>query len=55
VRVRGWGVEAIVSNFEDRSFERFRQIPGVLDAEASPLSLGEIFAAAAGEHARSGK
>jgi ABC-2 type transport system ATP-binding protein len=55
VRVRGWGVEAIVSNFEDRSFERFRQIPGVIDAEASPLSLGEIFAAAAGEETRSGK
>jgi ABC-type multidrug transport system ATPase subunit len=55
VRVRGWGVEAIVSNFEDRSFEHFRQIPGVLDAEASPLSLGEIFAAAAGEQTRSGK
>jgi ABC-2 type transport system ATP-binding protein len=45
VRVRGWGVEAVVSNFDDASFERFRRIDGVCDAEASALSLEEIFLA----------
>jgi ABC-type multidrug transport system ATPase subunit len=49
VRVRGWGIEALVANYDDLSFERFRSIPGVVDAEASALSLEEIFAAVAGE------
>lgn len=45
VRVRGWGIEAVVSNFDDSSFERFRSIDGVSDAEASAMSLEEIFLA----------
>jgi ABC-2 type transport system ATP-binding protein len=49
VKVRGWGVEAIVSNFEESSFQSFRAIEGVVDAEASALSLEEIFIAVAGE------
>lgn len=49
VKVRGWGIEAIVSNFEDSAFEIFRAIDGVVDAEASSLSLEEIFIAVAGE------
>lgn len=49
VRARGWGVDAVVSNYDDRSFAAFRQIDGVLDAEASSLSLEEIFVAVAGE------
>ena len=49
VQVRGWGVDAVVSNYDDISFERFRQKPGVVDAEASPMSLEEIFLAVAGE------
>jgi ABC-2 type transport system ATP-binding protein len=48
VRVRGWGVEALVSNFDDAVFERFRSTEGVVDAEASALSLEEIFVAVAG-------
>jgi len=48
VQVRGWGVEALVSNFGDDLFERFRATEGVVDAEASPLSLEEIFVAVAG-------
>ena len=48
VQVRGWGVEALVSNFRDDLFERFRATEGVVDAEASPLSLEEIFVALAG-------
>src|SRR5262249_15229523 len=49
VHVRGWGVDAVVSNYDDLSFERFRQTPGVVDAEASPMSLEEIFLSVAGE------
>ena len=48
VRVRGWGIDAIVSNFEEGAFERFRQVDGVVDAEAGPMSLEEIFVAIAG-------
>jgi ABC-type multidrug transport system ATPase subunit len=49
VKVRGWGIDAVVSNFADASFEQFRQIDGVVDAEVSPMSLEEIFLAVAGE------
>jgi len=49
VKVRGWGIEAVVSNFEAGAFERFRAKDGVVDAEASALSLEEIFLAVAGE------
>ena len=49
VKVRGWGVDAVVGNYEDSLFERFRETDGVMDASASPLSLEEIFVAVAGE------
>lgn len=49
VKVRGWGVDAVVSNYDDASFERFRGTEGVVDAEASSLSLEEIFLAVAGQ------
>jgi ABC-2 type transport system ATP-binding protein len=49
VKVRGWGVEAVVSNFENSAFERFRSIDGVVDAEVASMSLEEIFVAVAGE------
>ena len=49
VRVRGWGVEAVVSNFDPEAFERFRQIDGVEDAREEAMSLEEIFHAVAGE------
>ncbi len=49
VKVRGWGIDAVVSNFEDAAFERFRAIDGVEDASAEALSLEEIFVAVAGE------
>ena len=48
VKVRGWGIEALVSNFEEGLFEKFRETDGVIDAEASSLSLEEIFVAVAG-------
>ena len=51
VKVRGWGVDAVVSNFADSTFEQFRTIAGVVDAEVSPMSLQEIFLAVAGEKA----
>jgi ABC-2 type transport system ATP-binding protein len=49
VKVRGWGIDAVVSNFDDSAFERFREQDGVVDAEVSALSLEEIFLAVAGE------
>ncbi len=49
VKVRGWGVEAVVSNYGDDAFARFSALEGVVDAEASSLSLEEIFVAVAGE------
>jgi ABC-2 type transport system ATP-binding protein len=49
VKVRGWGVEAVVSNYGDETFARFSALEGVVDAEASALSLEEIFIAVAGE------
>jgi ABC-type multidrug transport system ATPase subunit len=45
VRVRGWGVEAVVSNFSDSTYDRFRQIPGVVDIQALAMSWAEIFEA----------
>lgn len=55
VKVRGWGVEAVVSNYGDESFARFAALEGVVDAEASALSLEEIFVAIAGEPASTGR
>jgi ABC-2 type transport system ATP-binding protein len=49
VKVRGWGVEAVVSNYGDEAFARFSSLEGVVDAESSALSLEEIFLAVAGE------
>jgi len=49
VQVRGWGVDAVVSNYDDLAFERFRRTAGVVDAEVSAMSLEEIFLAVAGE------
>lgn len=48
VRVRGWGIEAVVSNFTAEAFERFRAIEGVEEAAAEPMSLPEIFEAVSG-------
>jgi ABC-2 type transport system ATP-binding protein len=49
VKVRGWGVDAVVANYDDVSFDRFQRTDGVVDAEASAMSLEEIFLAVAGE------
>lgn len=48
-KVRGWGIEAVVSGFTEERFERFAQLDGIVDAEAAPLSLEELFLAVAGE------
>lgn len=45
VKVRGWGIEAIVSDFEAAAFERFTAQEGVADAESSPLTLVELLEA----------
>jgi ABC-2 type transport system ATP-binding protein len=49
VKVRGWGIEAVVSNYGDETFATFAALEGVVDAEASALSLEEIFVAVVGE------
>jgi ABC-2 type transport system ATP-binding protein len=49
VKVRGWGIDAVVSNFDTAAFERFRATDGVDDATAEALPLEEIFVAVAGE------
>ncbi len=45
VRVRGWGIEAIVSNYSKDAFERFRLTDGVAGAEETLMTLSEIFEA----------
>jgi ABC-2 type transport system ATP-binding protein len=47
VRQWGSGTEAVVSNFDDVAFERFRGEANV--AEVSPMSLEEIFISVSGE------
>jgi ABC-2 type transport system ATP-binding protein len=49
VQVRGWGIDAVVSNFDEAAFEQFRAMDGVDDATAEALPLEEIFIAVAGE------
>lgn len=53
VRVRravsGWGVESVVSNWDELAMEKFAKARGVRDAVAEPMSLEEIFVAVAGE------
>jgi len=48
VKVRGWGVDAVVSNFDAALFERFRRMEGVKDAVALPMTIEEIFDAVVG-------
>lgn len=51
VGTRRWGsgVEAVVADYEDVAFERFRTTPGIRDVEVAPMSLEEIFIAMSGE------
>jgi len=51
VRAWGSGSEAIVTNYDDVAFERFRSQAGV--AEVSAMSLEDIFIAVTGEGAQS--
>jgi len=53
VRAWGSGGEAIVTNYDDVAFERFRSASNVAGAEVSAMSLEEIFIAIAGEGAES--
>ena len=46
----GSGTEAVVSNYDEVAFERFRSSTPV--ADVSPLSLEDIFIAMAGEEAQ---
>lgn len=50
VRAWGGGAEAIVSNYDELAFERYRSTSDVPSADVTPMSLEEIFIAVAGEH-----
>jgi hypothetical protein len=52
VKVRGWGVDAVVSNFDETAFESFRGTEGVENARAETMTLEEIFAAVVGDPPR---
>jgi len=45
VRVRGWGTEAIVSNFSSELLERLRRTDGVADVSQEPMTLEDLFEA----------
>ena len=47
----GSGTEAVISNYDDVAFERFRSTTNV--ADVAPMSLEDIFIAVAGEEIRS--
>jgi len=51
VNVRQWGsgTEAVVSNYDDLAFERFRDAAKINGADVTPMTLEEIFIAVAGE------
>ncbi|HEX4439396.1 MAG TPA: ABC transporter ATP-binding protein [Thermoanaerobaculia bacterium] len=49
VQVRGWGIDAIVSNFDEAALERLRATDGVENVQAEAMPLEEIFLAVAGE------
>jgi hypothetical protein len=49
VKVRGWGVDAVVSNFDEAELERFRRIEGVNEVRVAAMTIEEIFRAVAGE------
>jgi ABC-2 type transport system ATP-binding protein len=55
VKVRGWGIEAVVTNYDDLSYEKFARKDGVVDPSVEPMSLEEIFLAVAGEAKGEGK
>lgn len=49
IRAWGNGTEAVVSNYDDLSFERFREETAAPVAEVVPMSLEEIFIAMTGD------
>jgi ABC-2 type transport system ATP-binding protein len=48
-RAWGSGTEAVVTNYDELAFERFRGVSGADSAEVSSLSLEDIFIAVTGE------
>ena len=53
--VRSWGAgtEAVVTNYDELAFERFRSTANTDAAEISPMTLEDIFIAVTGEGAQS--
>lgn len=50
VRQWGSGTEAVVTNYDDLAFERFRDETNLTAVEVSPMTLEEIFIAVSGEN-----
>jgi ABC-2 type transport system ATP-binding protein len=48
-RAREWGVEAVVSNFEESALDAFTAQSGARDVEVETLSLEQVFVSLAGE------
>lgn len=45
VKVRGWGIDAIVSDYHPEAFARFRALDGVEDVSVETMTLAEAFKA----------
>ena len=48
VRVRGWGIEAIVADFREDALERLRAVDGVEEVSAETMGFAEIVEAVSG-------
>lgn len=45
VQVRGWGIDAIVADYDADAFDRFRALDGVEDASVETMTIAELFEA----------
>ena len=43
VQVRGWGIDAIVADYDPEAFDRFRALDGVEDASVATMTIAELF------------
>jgi ABC-type multidrug transport system ATPase subunit len=43
VKVRGWGIEALVSDYDPEAFARFKALDGVENASIEAVSLADAF------------
>ncbi|MBL8150703.1 MAG: ABC transporter ATP-binding protein, partial [Blastocatellia bacterium] len=55
ITVGHWGIEAVVSDFDDKRFDRLRMLEGLTEPEVVAMSLEEIFATVVSERTPSKK